>query len=359
MTTQTPIAPAEAPKESLLDESLERCEKCGAPTHGFAVCRACGYYAKLGQYVEIDYEMEGFEVEKPQEPFRLPTWCFGAIITSIGVLAEALTLSFLLPLDTLERLLCSIMHMVGGILLLIIVQVRATFLAMMDDMEISAMDCVACPPKAWGAVVRRLPESRRLITLLSGSVMAILMSLLVLRAIPYGWLFYGEPPPKLRSPVVDKVLGQAPAGEEMDLEEAIQELAEKGSEKADEDEESEEDSELVSMSDEEAIKNARAVVIGFNATASDPKAVRSVVVATANLNPLSTEKWRVLGTVPIVDEQQGIDMYNELTSRRIADPITETHIQATWVKPSIKCEVSFQERGEDNEPVGLELKKVF
>ena len=361
MATDAPEAPVEEHEtKTLVDPSVTRCEKCDAPTGDFAVCRACGYYSKLGKFVDIDHEMEGFEVEKPEEPFRLPKWTFGAIIGCVGILAEAITLSFLLPLNTWERLICSILHIAGGLICLLVVQVRASFLALMDDMELSAMDCIACPPRAWGAVIRRLPESKNLVTIFFASLMAILMSLFVLRTIPYGAIFGGEPPPKLKSTIISDVLAQAPegGGEEMDMEDAVKLLAEKGTENLDPN-----DPEAMLSGEgaesEPLVQSARAVVIGFNATSTAPKAVRSVVVATANMNPLSSEKWRVLGTVPIMDETLGEEMYRELSGREIGKPITPTEYRATWVRPSIKCEVSFQERPEDQQPYGIELKQIF
>lgn len=361
MTTETysnsPSDSQSGAGTSICDEAA-RCVKCKAPTYDFAVCRACGYYEKLGKFVDIDHEMEGFETEKEPEPFRVPTWAFGAIIGCIGILAEAITLSLILPINTIERLVCSILHIVVGVVVLLVAQVRASFLAMIDDTELAILDCIACPPRPWGAVVRRLPDSKRLITMLATGMMAVLMSLIVLRTIPWMAIFNGEVPPKMKSPVVDKIMGMASGSEEAELEDAVKELAEKGAgnlESTPEDELTGElDSELETIE-----HTSRAVVIGYTASNSQPVAVRTVIVATADLNPLSSEKWRVLGSVPIIDEEVGVQLYSELSPKHTANPITQTTHRATWVKPSVRCEVSYQERGEQREPYALELKQLF
>lgn len=359
--SQTPVVmkPAVAP----VPDDLERCEKCSAPVEGFAVCRACGYYAKLGEFVEIDHEMEGFELEKEEEPFRLPKWSFAMIASSVAIIAEAGSLALLLPINTIERLVVSALHMVIGFALVLVMQCRSTFLAMMDDPEVSMLDCIAFPPKAWAAVFRRLPETKAIATTFTCGATAMFCSLVILRAVPYGAIFGGEPynPDDVRSVIVDKMLEQAHEAEEdanQDLQSAIDEFANQAGQNAQGDEEPLDEGtedELTS-----AIKSARCIVIGFNAAEGDVPRVQSIIVATKNRNPISNAKWEVLGSVAVSDEAQGQYLFAQLSQKITQKPFVESKYSANWVKPSVKCEVSFEEKDdEEHTPENVKLTKLW
>ncbi|MEC8556989.1 MAG: hypothetical protein VXZ82_18455 [Planctomycetota bacterium] len=63
------------PTEDLLSQqeiASQCCQKCNYNLEDFAVCPRCGYYSKLGQFVEIDHQMEGFinkATEETERPF--------------------------------------------------------------------------------------------------------------------------------------------------------------------------------------------------------------------------------------------------------------------------------------------------
>ena len=138
------------------------------------------------------------------------------IIGAVAIVAESISLAFLFPLGTIERLVVSALHMGVGLILVLVVHVRSTFLAMMDDTEVSIMDCIACPPKAWAAMFRHLPETKKLVTTFVCSIVAMLCSLAILRAIPYSAVFTGPPPEEkpMRSVIVDQILANAGNAEE-------------------------------------------------------------------------------------------------------------------------------------------------
>ena len=76
-----------------------RCEKCEAPMKSDAVtiCRRCGWYASLGQFVEVDQDWEAYddEAEQPAEARQpshvevwlnlLPRWAWIVIATVAAV----------------------------------------------------------------------------------------------------------------------------------------------------------------------------------------------------------------------------------------------------------------------------------
>jgi hypothetical protein len=156
------------------------CCKCTAPDEGFAVCRVCGYYAMLGKFVEIDYEMEGLAAPPVSPGFVLPSWVSTAIVVNVVVVAESVAAAVFLPLDSWERMAWSLLHLIGGAMVVLAFQFRGTVLAIMDDTSVTAVDCIVWPPRAWEALAVRLPQSSRHFVLATVGLMAVLMSLLVI-----------------------------------------------------------------------------------------------------------------------------------------------------------------------------------
>lgn len=343
------------PTEDFLSEqeiASQFCQKCNYPLEDFAVCPSCGYYSKLAQFVDIDHQMEGFvdeAAEETEQPFRLPKWSYLTIAGSVAVIVEAMTLAILLPTNSVDRFACSLLHLIVGLVMVIVAQVRATFLTLMDDLDTNVVDCICSPPRTWGAVIRRLPESSWFFHLLCIGALSVLMSLLVLRTIPYGAIFGTEPAPKLKPSILQKVLGAASDAEESD--ESLQESLEALSEE-----------EQAKKNAEEAISDetitARCTVIGYSVSGSDAEKVRTVVVATSSLNPFSKSRWRILGSVPVLDDELAVSMFSKLSQRVRETPVFPSELKATWVKPAYRCEVTYQEQGKERTPVNLELTKV-
>jgi len=177
------------------------CCKCSAPDEGFAVCRVCGYYAMLGKFVEIDYEMEGLAAPPVSPGFVLPAWVSTSIVVNIIVLAESVAAALFLPLDSWERMGWSLLHLIGGAMIVLAFQFRGTVLAIMDDTSVTAIDCIVWPPRAWEALAERLPHSSRHFVWATVGLMGILMSLLVIRSVPYSSPFAIDeaPAPKRKS----------------------------------------------------------------------------------------------------------------------------------------------------------------
>lgn len=228
-------------------------------------------------------------------------------------------------------------------------QVRATFLTLMDDLDTNGVDCICSPPITWGAVIRRLPKSSWFFHLLCVGALSVLMSLLILRTIPYGAIIGSEPAPKLKPSILQKVLGASSNTEESD--ESLQESLEALTEEEEEAKRAHE-----GISDE--ITTARCTVIGYSVSGSNAQKIRTVVVATSSLNPFSKSRWRILGSVPVLDDELAISMFAKLSQRVRETPIFPSELKATWVKPAYRCEVNYQEQGKERTPVNLELIKV-
>src|SRR5215475_14328085 len=87
------------------------CEKCKAPlvSDVVSICRRCGWYASLNQFVEVDQEWEAFsepteEVESQRQPEtvldfvrKMPRWSWLLIASMLFVVAESAVARFATP----------------------------------------------------------------------------------------------------------------------------------------------------------------------------------------------------------------------------------------------------------------------
>ncbi len=347
------------------------CSKCSAPDEGYAICRVCGYYPKLGSYVEVDYEMEGLVEEEKPAGFQLPSWTNTAIAINLAIIAESVAVSFLLPLDSSSRMAWSLLHLIGGAMTILAFQFRGTVWAIMDDTSVTAVDCIVWPPRAWEAVAVRLPESSRHFIGATVGVMAVLMSLLVLRSVPYSSPFAIDDEPKLKSKsVVSQVMSQAKpkAGQSKEsMEESLKSFAEDA---ATGEETSRANEEIKAALDqqvpeedlqgsEKVVHTARSIVIGYFSSDTNPNEVSSLVLATASRFNNSRSKFEILGSVSVQGTPHAKQLMNRLRGTERAEPFVESHIPAVWVEPKVRCEIDFNEHGANRQPVNLKLKNLF
>lgn len=361
------------------------CSKCSAPDEGYAICRVCGYYPKLGSYVEVDYKMEGLVEEEKPAGFQLPTWANTAIAINLVIIAESAAVSFMLPLDSSSRMAWSLLHLIGGAMTILAFQFRGTVWAIMDDTSVTAVDCIVWPPRAWEAVAVRLPESSRHFIGATVGLIAVLMSLLVLRSVPYSSPFAidEESQPKKPKSVVSQVMSQAKpkAGQPKEsMEDSLNSFAEdagakdaaagKGSAKEDEKQKSKEEAEMKAALEqvvpedqlqgpEQVVHTARSIIVGYFSSDSNPNEVSSVVVATASRFNNSRSKFEILGSVSVQGTPQAEQLMNRLRGTERAQPFVESHISAVWVEPKVRCEIDFNEHGANRQPVNLKLKSLF
>ncbi len=359
------------------------CSKCSAPDEGYAICRVCGYYPKLGSYVEVDYEMEGLVEEEKPAGFQLPSWTNTAIAINLVIIAESVAVSFVLPLDSSSRMAWSLLHLIGGAMTILAFQFRGTVWAIMDDTSVTAVDCIVWPPRAWEAVAVRLPEASRHFIGATVGVIAVLMSLLVLRSVPYSSPFAidEEPQPKRKS-VVSQVMSQAKpkAGKPKEsMEQSLNSFAEDagakdaagdGTAKSDEEEKSKAEAEMKAALDqvipedelegrEKVVHTARSIIVGYYTSDTNPNEVSSIVVATASRFNNSRSKFEILGSISVQGTPQAEQLMNRLRGTERAEPFVESHISAVWVEPKVRCEIDFNEHGANRQPVNLKLKNLY
>ncbi len=351
------------------------CSKCSAPDEGYALCRVCGYYPKLDKFMEIDYEMEGLVEEVVEPGFKMPSWVAAALGFSLLVIAESVGSAMFLPLDSAERMAWSLVHLIGGALLIMAFQFRGTFYAIMDDTSVTAVDCIVWPPRAWEAIAVRLPGSSRQFIMATVGVFAVLMSLLVIRSVPYSSPFAIDwvSQPKSKS-VLAQVASQVKAkggDSKMTMEEALNSFAEETGVKdlaaeeaaraqaemlADLDKQIPED-ELEGK--ESVVHTARCIVVGYFASDASPNEVSRIVLATASRFNNSRNKFEILGSVSVQGTPEAISLMKKLRGSETKEPLVDSQLAAVWVKPSARCEIDFNEHGENRQPVNLKLKRML
>jgi hypothetical protein len=349
--------------------SYDRCSRCSAPDEGYTVCRACGYYAKLGEFVELDPEMEGFEDEAEDKlGFTIPAWFYTLAAVNLLLLIESIVVVMVLPEFTYERLTISLLHLTVGIVLMLASHLRATFWAMMDDTEVTAVDCIAWPPRAWEAVAARLPDSSPQITMLTTGLMALLMSLIVIRSVPYGALLHSDQPPPKYDSMLQQVVQQAKVPAKpgnMSMNEAIQSFTEDAALTGATQGESDE---LLGSDDAQAglpqpsqapLQTARCIVVGYLPNAANPNAIDSIVVATASRFNNSRSKFEILGTISVAGTDYAAELMQQLQGTQQASPFVDSRLPAVWVKPRVRCEVEYREQGANRQPINLALKDVL
>lgn len=373
-------APSQArrPMPSKSDASRQEvkvCEKCRKPVADFAACPHCGYYAQLGQYVEIDCEMEGHGEMRPPERFKLPRWAYLLIAVNVALLVESIAAAIFLPIDSVERLALSVAHLGIGILCMLLAHAKASLLAMMDDIDTTIVDCIASPPKIWESVVSRLPDSHAVITTFLSGGFAVLMSLAILRTIPYSQLWESDAPMPRYESLLSKVVRNMPvqqtqSSSQLDMDDALSEFAAQAADLENMDTKDldaemlkqilgEEMASLIGEEDPEPIiEDVKGVVIGFTVLEQAPDTLASIIVATGNRDKSKNVRFEVLGRISTLDQPYAADLLKFLKTTVQPDPFVDTELQATWVRPQVRCEVRY-EKVEDGPPSNLQILRTY
>ena len=206
------VDPADA--QEYVEEVVDPCPKCGVGRHpDFPMCRACGYYEKLDTFVEVD------EDDPHSDPFAkspekgVPQWAIILIVISVLVIVESFVAAFTLQLNSVPRMVWSLVQLGIGTILVLVAHGRATFMTLMNDSDSEIGDCVIRPTRIWAPVAAELPKTLPWVAMMTSGMMAILMSVMIIRSIPYNKLFETDAPPlKQRRSLVKAISNRAQGG---------------------------------------------------------------------------------------------------------------------------------------------------
>ena len=83
------------------------------------------------------------------------------------------------------------------------------------------------------------------------------------------------------------------------------------------------------------------------------------MLATASRNPASKEKFEILGTLSVAGQPFCAPMLADLQANITDQPLVQSTLEAIWVRPKIRCEVSYEEHGEEKTPSNIRLQKLY
>ena len=200
------------------------CEKCSAPMKSdvVAVCRRCGWYARLGQFVEVDQNWEAYGDERSSRhrppPRRtpkcgsnlLPRWAWIVIATVAAVVVESVVARLVTAEGSSLRTTWSLTQLVVGLMAFAGCHVFNFLFAVADDADTGALDIILRPlqvvAEGDSGNCRRGCGSPN--TAAAGLTAAV-MSIVVIGGLPYerlwDWGFKQPPKQNLLGAVVSQV----------------------------------------------------------------------------------------------------------------------------------------------------------
>ncbi|MCA9246877.1 MAG: hypothetical protein KDA42_07165 [Planctomycetales bacterium] len=322
------------------------CENCGHPfeTQAATVCQRCGYYAMLGTFVEVDpWEEESNALQAAPAPKshwevwsellagfiqRLPRWAWILAFCVAVVIVESVVARLATPATGTVRTYWSVTQLAVGASIFAICHIFVYVMAAMKHDKFGLIDVVLSPLGLWTDAFSRMPKTQ--IPVISGaaSFTAVVMSLLVIGAIPYERLLdWGiEPPPKqnlMKAVIAEAKKAKAKA---QSLEEAVSDFA---GEAGDLESEPEPPKEIRTV-------HLECVIVGFRVEKDNPKKIASLILAA--------ERGSGLGVVGSVGFDVAPEREAELTRQLFASerkrPFVTTNKIGRWVDPKFICKVS-------------------
>jgi hypothetical protein len=325
------------------------CEKCDAwlVSDVVSICRQCGWYASLGQFVEVDPSWE-LDSEPEQAPVAaprtshlqvwlgmLPQWAWIIVGSVLVLIVESAVPRFITPADSWVRTTWSLGQLAIGLLAAIGCHVFNFLVLTADDSEIGLLDLMLKPLKLWGRAVENLPTRLWVVNAAVSGLVAALLSVLVIGGIPYDrlWDWGVKQPPKqdLMGAIMDQVQKVDGNGED-DLEKSIHDFAGKNGE---------ESADKRKADPPKPRQTADCVVLGFQLDRDGRLA--SLVLGTASSGQLV-----YAGNVSLrLGDDEMRSLTQSLQSIVTKRPLLHIELEATWVKPSYACRVNFGERAKN------------
>jgi hypothetical protein len=338
------------------------CEKCKAPlvSDAVSICRRCGWYASLNQFVEVDQEWETLsepadETETKLQPEtvldfvrRMPRWSWLLIASALCIAIESLAVRLAAPADGALRTTWAVSQLAIGLFAALGCHVFNFVVQVGEDSETGLLDLLLKPVKLWGRAVGLLPERFWVVNSASSGGAAALCAVLIIGGIPYDrlWDWGVAAPPKqnLLAAVAKQVQKMDSGDSDSDLEQSINDFAGKAGE----------DSDGKAKVEEAKVKQtADCVILGYRA---DPDGrVSTLVLGTAEAGQL-VYAGNVTPKLPPAEMQSLLAMLQSIETQR---PLLQIEYEAKWVNPKYACRVSYGERAKSGRLHEVEWNKLL
>lgn len=351
----------DAPALSTLDEETfdqppidewtgPRCEKCDAPikSDAVSVCRSCGWYARLGTYLEVDPDWEtedDTEEQGEQKPAPsllevwrtlLPPWAWVIIGTVLLVVAESAIVRLTTTAGSGFRTAWSLTQLIVGLLTFFGCHVFFYLLLAADDADVGLLDIILRPLKIWNRILRELPAKLWAVDTAAAGLTAVVMSIVLIGGLPYHRLLdWGIEPPKekedLRGAVMSQIQSMSDEGGADSLEDAVGELA--GTQDLTEEE--------PPPPPPKPREETECVILGYRTN-------KEGLLHTLLLGTAYKGKLIYAGTInPPLNEEEQIALAQLLSTATIDGPVLPLQTEAIWVEPKYACLVSYVEKTEN------------
>jgi hypothetical protein len=334
---------------------LPTCEKCDAniDTLDALVCHKCGWYASIGSFVEIDKAWDGDEQElaaEEPESFKMPAWGWTMIACMVVVVAESIA-ARLLTTDAV-RTTWSVTQLFLGLAVAFTCHLITFILFMRDVSDAGLLDIILKPVKPWILRVHELPAYQWLCHAGISSVVAVIMSFLVIGGLSYEklWDWGFEKPVKQN--LVGAIMDQAKqgTGEEKPLEEAVQDFAGQASV----DDKGKKSSKPKPQPEPKERRFEDCLIIGYRTNSEG--LVYLLLLAGENLG-----KLQYVGQVtPQLSVKELRELTDKLAAHTTFDPFVKLQMEGvTWVKPKFACRVSFAHKGKKGGLYDIKLESIL
>ena len=331
------------------------CDKCGASinSHDALVCRKCGWYASINSFVELDQEWEAEPDSQPEESesFKMPSWAWTMIACVVAVIGESIAARVLTDEGSAERTLWSVTQLFAGFSLLSVCHFTAFILLMREVTDAGLLDILLKPVKPWILRVHELPSYQWICHLGMSSLVAVLMSLVVIGGIPYEKLLDWGTKKPVKKDLMGAIMDQAKniEGEEKPLEEAVQDFAGK-----------QDVSDKVKKPKPKAAppkgrQDEDCLIIGYRANSEG--LVYQLLLAGENFG-----KLQYVGEVtPQLSVKELRDLGQQLAAHRAYEPFVKMQIDAgvVYLKPKFACRVSYAKKGKKGGLIDIKLESLL
>jgi hypothetical protein len=341
-----------------------RCDKCQAPADNglVAVCAACGWYASLGIFVEVDPDEAqqartgAAPVAEPQSFWQIwgnlvPTWAWILVGTQVAIIAASIGARLALPETGSMRAWWASSQLVVGLMASVVCHFVAFVMASASDVDIGVFDVVIKPIKAWSRLVAELPRKLSLLNTAVGGVVAALCAALIIGGIPWyvllDWKFKQPPKQNLMGAVMSHA--QSVQGEEKPLDEAVSDFA--GTAGA---------ANPGKAAKNAATDNSKAprfdcdcLILGFEPSGDD--GISELLLAAE-----SGGKLVYVGRVtPRLAAEETKSLRHKLEGAKSARPFVQSPRTATWVAPRLTCRVSYTKKMDNGRLTDIEWDSLL
>lgn len=336
------------------------CEKCNTPIKSdvVAICRHCGWYGSLGTFVELDHHWETYSQESPPEAAvnteqshlavwlsLVPRWGWLILSSMFAVIIESTVARLITPNGGSLRTLWSMTQLAIGSITVAVCHVFNFAVLAAEDADLGVMDMFVKPLKLWIRAFQKLPVRLWMVNAAACGLTAVVMSVLVIGGLPYerlwDWGFKQPPKQDLMGAVMDRAK-KLDSRNDTTLEEAVADFA--GSQNVD----GASATPTPSTTPQKTREKADCVILGYHL---DRKGHLSMLV----LGTAYRTKLVYAGRVkPELSDGDNATLVAALQATQTLQPFITMEIEATWVRPTLACRVTYNERLKNGQLRGIE-----